>query len=108
MPTTYKILGQVNPSANTTSSLYAVPAATSAVCSTLSIANIGTAANYNVSVRPGSQTLADKHYVVYNASINAYDSIFLSLGLTLSANDRVEVRSSTANVSFGIFGSEIS
>jgi hypothetical protein len=35
MTTTYKVLGQVNPSATTNTDLYTVPSATSAVCSTL-------------------------------------------------------------------------
>jgi len=36
MATAYKVLGQNNPAATTATTLYTVPGATSAVCSTLS------------------------------------------------------------------------
>jgi len=39
MPTTYKVLGQSAPSATTATTLYTVPSATSAVVSTLVVAN---------------------------------------------------------------------
>ena len=107
MPTAYKVLGQVSPALNTATTLYTVPAATSAVCSTLSVCNRGLSTFVRVAVRPAGATLANEHYVVYDAAVNQYDSMFLTLGLTLSATDVVTVYAQTADVTFNLFGSEI-
>lgn len=108
MPNTYKVLGQSNPSATTVTTLYTVPSATSAVASTLSIANIGTAlATVRVAVRPSGATLANQHYLAYDVSVSANDTIVLTLGLSLATTDVVSVYASTANVAFSLFGTEI-
>jgi hypothetical protein len=109
MPTTYKVLGQLNPSANTATTLYTVPSATSAVCSTLTICNQG-GANifYDVAIRPAGETLAAKHYIAKASGCVINDSVMLTLGVTLAATDVVTVNSTGANTSFNLFGSEIS
>jgi hypothetical protein len=110
MPTAYKVLAQLNPSATTETTLYTVPSSTSAVVSTLAIANqAGTSATYRIAVRPAADaTTAAKHWVVYGATVAASDSIMLTLGLTLAAGDVIRVFGSSANLSFSAFGSEIS
>lgn len=108
MATTYKVLGQAKPLATTDTTLYTVPAGTSAVCSTLTICNIGISTTYRVAIRPAGATLEDKHYIVYESAINQYDTVMLTLGITLSATDVMTVRAETATVSFNLFGSEIS
>lgn len=108
MATTYKVLGQVNPANTTNTTLYTVPSATSAVCSTLTVCNTGVSTQFRVAVRPAGTTLSDVHYVVFNNSINSNDTIFLTLGITLATTDVVTVYANTANVTFGLFGSEIS
>ncbi len=107
MATTYKVLGQVHPSAATDTTLYTVPSATSAVCSTIAVCNLGVSTTYRIAVRPAGATLADKHYIVYEAAINQYDSVMFTLGVTLAATDVVTVRAATADVSFNLFGSEV-
>jgi len=107
MATTYKVLGQVEPAATTATTLYAVPSATSAVCSTLSICNMGVSTNYRVAIRPAGATLADLHYIVYEAAIDQYDTTLLTLGITLAATDVVTVYAGTATVVFNLFGSEL-
>ena len=110
MPTAYKILAQSNPAATTETTLYTVPALTSAVVSTLSIANLsGSAATYRVAVRPSADsTTTNKHWIVYGATVAASDSIMLTLGVTMAAGDKIQVFASTANIAFNAFGSEIS
>ena len=109
MPTTYKVLGQSNPSATTATTLYTVPASTQAVVSTIVIANLtATAATFRIAVRPGGATLANQHYIAYDVTVGASDSTVLTLGLTLDATDVITVRASTANLSFSAYGSEIS
>lgn len=107
MPTTYKTLGQVSPSANSLTTLYTVPAANSAVCSTLTVCSISTATTFRVAVRPNGEAIANKHYVAYDAVINQGDTISLTIGMTLGANDVVSVYAAAANTAFNLFGSEI-
>jgi glucose-6-phosphate dehydrogenase assembly protein OpcA len=108
MATTYKVLGQLNPSATTATTLYTVPSATSTVVSTITICNqASSAATYRIAVRPAGETLAAKHYIVYGATVAASDTTTLTLGLTLATTDVVTVYASSANLSFNAFGSEI-
>ena len=103
----YKVLGQSNPAAITVTTLYTVPAATSTVCSTLVIANLGTSTTFRVAIRPAGVTLANQHYIAYDTPINQYDSVFLTLGISLATTDVISVYAGTATVAFSLFGSEI-
>ena len=108
MPAAYKVLGQSNPSATTATVLYTVPSSTSSIVSTLSVANIGsTATTFRVAVRPAGATLANQHYLAYDVSIPANDTTILTLGLSLATTDVVTVYAGNANVSFSLFGTEI-
>lgn len=109
MPTTYKVLGQSNPSATTATTLYTVPSATQAVVSTIVVANLTTtAATFRIAVRVAGAALANSQYVAYDITVGASDSTTITLGLTLGAADVITVYASTANVTFSAFGSEIS
>lgn len=108
MPQVFKVLGQNAPAGSADIDLYTVPASTSAVISTLVIANrAGGQATYRIAVRPAGAPLENKHYIAYDAVVNANDSTCLTLGLTLAATDVLTVRGSSANLSFTAFGSEI-
>jgi len=107
MATAYKVLGQSNPAATTLTTLYTVPASTSAVCSTLTICNLGISTTFRVAIRPGGAGIANQHYIVYDNFINANDSIYLTIGTTLATTDVVSVYAGTANVAFNLSGSEI-
>ena len=108
MAKSYKIIGQVSPSATTDTTLYTVPSATQLVISSITICNrAATTATYRIAMRPNGETLADKHYIAYGATIPANDTIALTLGLTADAADVITVYASSASVSFGVFGSEI-
>jgi hypothetical protein len=108
MATVYKVLGQSAPSGATDTALYTVPSATSTVVSTLSVCNRGVSTTFRAAVRPAGATLADEHYIVYDNFVNAGDAVFLTLGITLAATDVVTVRAGTADMSFSLFGSELS
>lgn len=109
MATTYKVLGQSNPSATTATTLYTVPSATNAVVSTISVANLtGTAATYRIAVRPAGATLANQHYLAYDVTVAASDTTVMTLGITLATTDIITIYASTANLAFSAFGSEIS
>jgi hypothetical protein len=108
MPQTHKVLGQANPAATTLTTLYTVPAATQAVCSTLSVCNTaGASTTYRVAVRPAGAAISTSHYIVFDSSVAAYDSVMFTLGLSLAASDVVSVQAGTANVAFHLYGAEI-
>jgi hypothetical protein len=107
MPAAYKVLGQSNPSATTLTTLYTVPASTQVVISTLSICNLGASATYRVAVQPAGAAIVNQHYLVFDASVNANDSVLLTLGISLAATDVVSVFASNGSVAFSLFGSEI-
>lgn len=108
MATTYKVLGQSAPSATTATTLYTVPAATQTVISTITVCNrAATASTYRIAVRPTGTALANQHYIVYDATLNANATDTLTLGITLGATDVVTVYAGTANFTFNAYGSEI-
>jgi hypothetical protein len=108
MATTYKVLGQVAPSATTATTAYTVPSSTQTVVSTVIVANRSASAiSYRIAVRPDAETLANKHYIAYDVPLAANDSVALTLGLTLGDTDVVTVYASSADTSFSLYGSEI-
>ena len=107
MPQAHKVLGQSNPSATTLTTLYTVPASTQAIASTLSVANLGASTTFRVAVRPAGASIANQHYIVYDASVSANDSFYLTLGISLAATDVVSVYAGTANLAFSLFGVEV-
>ena len=108
MAKNYKIIAQASPAATTDTTLYTVPSSTQVTISSITICNrAATAATYRIAMRPNAETLADKHYIAYGATVPANDTIALTLGLTADAADVITVYSSSASVSFGVFGSEI-
>jgi len=109
MPTTYKVLGQSNPAATTLTSLYTVPAATSAVVSSIVVANLTAVdATFRIAVRPAGASIADEHYVGYDITVGASDSTVLTMGITMAATDVLSVEGSTADITFQAYGSELS
>jgi hypothetical protein len=108
MPFAYKVLAQSAPSATTNTDIYTVGAGKQAVVSTITVSNrSATARTYRIAVRPAGATLANQHYIAYDVSVLANDTTALTLGVTLAATDVVTVYASTTDLSFGIFGTEI-
>lgn len=104
----YKVLGQIVPTAATLTTLYTVPASTQSICSTLSVCNqAASSANIRIAIRPAGAALNSKHYIVFDQPVSPYDSLVLSIGLTLATTDIVSIQSSNATTSFNLFGSEI-
>ena len=109
MAYTYKVLGQSAPSATTATDVYTVGSGKQAIVSTITVANrSATPRTYRIAVRPAGAVLANQHYLAYDVALAANDTTALTLGITLTATDVVTVYASTTDLSFGIFGSEIS
>lgn len=108
MAITAKILGQSNPAATTLTSLYTVPADTYAVCSTITIANIGgTDTAFRIAIRAAGEAIANKQYLYYDLDIVANDTFAATMGIALSEGDIISVYAGNTNLAFQAFGQEI-
>lgn len=108
MAQAYKVLAQSAPAATTNTDMYTVGAGLQIVASTVTICNrSASAATYRIAVRSGGAILANQHYIAYDATVAANDTIALTLGITLQAADVITVYTSSASLSFNIFGCEI-
>lgn len=109
MANTYKILGQVNPSATTATTAYTVPSGTQAIVNSIAVCNqANTTATFRIAVRPLGASLAAQHYIVYDTLVGANDTINPGITLSLSATDVITVYASSTSLSFTISGVEIS
>jgi hypothetical protein len=107
----YEIAGQLAPATDADGQLYLVPANTQFVASTITMCNTGvgtSVAKYRIAVVKSGETLSAKHYIRYDKFLVPGRDDKLTLGITLSAGDKVMVRSNTGLVSFSLFGCKIS
>lgn len=108
MANEYKILGQSNPAATTLTDVLTVGADTQVIVSTITVANLeGSANTYRIAVRDGGASIDNAHYVAYDTTIPANDTVALTLGITLGATDVISVYASDTNLAFNIYGVEI-
>lgn len=112
MATTYKVLGQLNPSATTETRLYYAPTSTAAVVSSIVVCNqAATTATYRIAVKStggsANTAAASTDWIVYGSSVNGNDSTILTIGLTLQADAQIRVFASSSTLSFSAYGSEI-
>jgi len=108
MPIAYKVLGQSAPSATTNTDIYTVTASTQVVISSIVVANrAASATTFRIAVRPNAATLANQHYIAFDTAIAANDIVALSLGITVDAADVVTVYGGNANLTFNLYGTEI-
>lgn len=106
---TYKVLGQLNPSATTATTLYTVPSSTSTIVSSIIVTNqTGSPVTFRIAIRPAGATLATAHYIAYDTTVPANDSLKIVIGATLATTDVVTVYASSASMSFNLFGAELS
>lgn len=110
MASSYKVLGQLDITSSTLTTLYTCPASTDTVVSSLIVANRGTAADtFRIALRTDGDAISDKHYIAYDVPLAGNDSTTLTLGMTLQATDVVSVAGGgTASLlSFNLFGAEV-
>jgi hypothetical protein len=102
-------LGQSNPKATTDTDLFTVAASTQVAVSLISACNQSSsvAATFRVAVVPTGDTLAAKHYVYFDVDLDPRASFTEKVGWGMQAGDKVVVRASSANVSFGAWGSKV-
>lgn len=110
MASNYKVLGQSAPVADTDTTVYTVPASSSAVISTITLCNRSTgssASSFRIAVVPNGETLGPQHYLMYGELLDVKESLAKTMGLTLATGDSIVVRSDSADLSFCVFGNEI-
>jgi hypothetical protein len=111
MARTYRILGQINPTSNTLTTLYTVPASNSAIISSITIANLDeNAANggaFRISANTSGAAVGNSNYLSYSVNVPGRDSITLTLGVTLNAGSILSVNANTSLIAFSAFGTEI-
>jgi len=108
MPETLRVLGQAAPAANTDTTVYTVGSGKSAVVSTITVCNRDPGnATFRIAVSPGGAALANPHYIYYDAPLPGNSTFAATVGLSVGPGDVVRVRASTGNLSFSIFGSEV-
>lgn len=110
MATSYKRSGvQGTASTGTYATLYSVPVDTQAVISTIAICNTaGSAATYRIGFDDTAGTPGASEWLIYDATVGANDTVFLSVGAALDAGKYIRVSSSADTVTFQAFVSEIS
>ena len=81
----YKILGQIVTTANAIFNVYVVPATTSASIGTITVCN-GTPSDVllDLVMRPSTEALATKHYIVRGITLPAADTLIIDSGVTLN------------------------
>tara|TARA_R100001443_G_scaffold5585_1_gene14332 strand:- start:4651 stop:4980 length:330 start_codon:yes stop_codon:yes gene_type:complete len=104
-----KILGQLDVSATTITTLYTVPDLTQTTVSSLVVCNrSGSGITFRVSVHVNGAGADDKQFIFYDEDLAATTTRTVVIGICLGQKDVVKVYSSAANVSFNLFGVETS
>lgn len=109
MADTIKVLGQVYPTLATITTLYTVPASTSAVVSSLVICNRSTTSADTVSVliRIGGSAASNQQYILSLMPIGANDTYTATIGISLAETDIVSCFSTNGTCSFNLFGVQV-
>jgi len=112
MARTYRILGQFNPTANALTTLYTVPSLTSAIISSITIANLNedpaSGATFRISANVSGVAVSNNNYLAYSVNIPGRETISLTLGMTMNAGSIISVNANSSLLCFTAFGTEIS
>ena len=111
MANSFKILGQVNPTANTQSNVYVVPTATAAVVNSINIDNTGAAnASYSIIIVPSTENSTSplpKHFILRGSIAPSGDTVLLDFPLTLPAGTVVAANTNNGSLAISAFGVEV-
>lgn len=107
---TLKILGQLVPNPLTLSDLYTVPVSTMTSVSSLVICNQNPDlwVVFRISLAIGGAVNDPKQYIYYDLPLDPNDTFIATIGVGLNTGDVVRVQSSGSNISFNLFGVEVS
>lgn len=95
---------RIKPSAASLTTLYACPALTTAVISSIVVANLSNVAtSFRVALRPLGAAIDDSHYIYYDVTIAGNDTFVFTGGITCIASDIISVYATLATLSFNLF-----
>ena len=99
------VLGQLQPSASTLSSLYVVPSNLTVAISQLQVCNLTSNSDtWSVSIAPLGAVDDPSQYLYYSLIIDANDSFMAWFNFTLNGTDVIRCQSASGNISFSVFG----
>lgn len=108
----YKILGQIQTTANVLTTIYTVPASTNTVVTTITICNqSANTVSLNVAANVSGSAVTTKNFIVAGYSLGAAETLVLeprvslNVGSILSAN--ITGANASSNISINAFGVEI-
>jgi len=108
MPTTYEILGQISPAANTLTNVYVTPASTNAIVSTITIHNhIDANASYSLFVRPINEAANDKHFIIRGGVIPTRELISITGAVTMNGDCILACNTSKSGITFNAYGAKV-
>ena len=114
MPTTYKVLGQIDSGTTNPAVIYTVPnsPATQTIVSSIVVANRSSIdiAGFRISINPNGVGVTPEQYIYYDVPIAQNDTFIATVGITMDSDDTITVEATgpgIADISFQIFGSEI-
>ena len=103
-----KVLNQLTPGAGLLIDTYTVPAVVSAVISSVVVCNqSANPTTFRISVAIAGAGDSTKQYLYYDTPINGNSVLTITLGITLATLDVVRTYSASGNVSFNVFGAEV-
>lgn len=103
---TSKILGQSEPSADTETTVYTVPASTEATITAVHICNGGGKTQFDLGIAIGGGSLAGEDFFFENTDITSGRALTFNLNISLDATDVIRARSSSGAVVFSVWGTE--
>jgi len=104
-----KVLGQVAPSATTTTDLYTAPDLTQTTVSSLVVCNRGgSTGTFRVSVHVADASADNKQFLFYDEDLAATTTRTVVIGMCLNQTDVIKVFASSGDFAFNLFGVETS
>jgi len=109
MPTNYKVAQLLGTAGLTTyGTLYNTAVNQEAVISTIAVCNRSTVSkNYRIGIMGSAGTPGTSQFLVFDSSVGANDTIFLTVGLSIGNNQFIRVSSTDTNVTFSAYIAEI-
>ena len=102
-----KILGQVNPTVNTTTVLYTTPDLVQTTVSSLVVCNFGSnQGHFRVSVHAGGEAANDKQWLFHTENLQNHTTKTVVIGICLNQTDVIKVYADTSDFAFNLFGVE--
>jgi len=108
MTETFSIIAQSAPAATTLTDLYTVPALTQVVASSIVVCNRGvTNTTFRIALAPLGAADAPSQYLYYDVPLSKNNTFIATIGITLTATDKVRVYAGNANLTFTLLGTKI-